>query len=98
MGRRLAYWLFPVVAVAFGTPGAAQACLPMDKGLHALQAQHQEYVVASGLIANGHQMVMTASDKGSWTLLAITPFGCTQTVMVGQHYAPQDIPPIGKNT
>ena len=62
------------VLLTLAAPGHAQtACTGLPDALAALAARYAEAPRASGLMANGELMIITASEAGTWTALVVTP-------------------------
>ena len=61
------------IALLFGlaSQAAAQTCVPAGQLLERLVSHYQERIVFMGQNTAGNPVIVTLSDTGSWTLLAV---------------------------
>ena len=72
MMGKLAYWLFPLVAL-LACPAAAQpTCTHRDQMVAFLAEKHQERPVAFGARQDGSLLMIFASEAGGWSAVIVT--------------------------
>ena len=58
----------------------AQGCVQFADGAARLQGEYGESVIGRGVMPNGAVVVIFANpDTGTWTLVVVTPDGCSQS-------------------
>lgn len=69
----------------------AQQCVQFSDGAARLVSEYGESIIGRGLMPNGAAVVIFANpDTGTWTLVVVTPDGCSQSPADGQSWVSFD--------
>lgn len=95
--------VFPVLSIILmsclaALPLAAQdaTCGPLEAVLAGLSDRYGETVRVDALMASGNLLLITASESGGWTALAVTPDMTACVVSFGQGFGAHE--PDGEDT
>jgi len=93
MGRNAIGATALAAALTIAPPALAQvACGEHDAFMERLQSKHGESLHAVALVSDGNLLEVTASERGSWTILITQPDGTTCVVAVGEAW--EQVPKI----
>ena len=76
------------LAASLAFPAVAQSpCAPYSEVLSHLESKYQEHPVSFGVTATGNMLVVTASKKGTWTILIVQTNGTACLVLTGDDWS-----------
>jgi hypothetical protein len=77
-------WLVAALLALAAAPATAQACLPRDDLIEALEGTYAEHLRMQALTTGGRLVEMYLAPSGSWTIVLVRPDGMACPVMSGQ--------------